>query len=188
MWCLLAVLASCGGNDNPYRERKFDLVNANPIKKRDSLTEACYQNKLFLATIIKLNPKDNEAYFCIDSPMFGAKYLTPTNRDDYYKKVVAALPPADRELYRTIWNIKEIREMQNGTGGRGTTVAFIMARPDTDNPYYLVDMRRNNIEELPPEHGISALKIRLKPLQVQLADHSGYYISLEEWQHVNQTK
>jgi len=185
---LIVLLYACHDKNSEKHEHKLSIFATDPIKKRDSLQDAFYKNKYFLPTVIRLDRNDKEAFISIDSPYFQTTRLDNNNREVYYTKVIALQPKEDIQVYYIIWQVPEMRKMQTADGGYGTLVANITKRPDKENPYYVVEIRINNIDEMPPANDISSFRIQLNPLQVALSDQSGYYVSLEEWEHVNQTK
>ncbi len=191
VWLLLILLVcGCKGRHDSNREHKKGFFLSNPIVKeqRDSMKDGFYKNKYFSPTIIRLGRQDKEAFIWIDSPLFNVKRLDNTNREAYYDKVIPLLPKEDIEVYSLIWAVPEMRKMQTGDGGFGTVVATITTRPDKENPFYVAEIRINNIDEMPPANDIAFFRIRLNPLLVELSDQSGYYVSLEEWDHVNKNK
>jgi hypothetical protein len=188
---LVFVLLICGCNGRHGAGHKMHLsliAPPNPIKKKDTTQDAFYKNRYYLPTIIRLSRNDKEAFIRIDSPYFNFQRLDTNNREAYYEKVIAAIPEEDKEVYRIIWTVPEMRKMQTADGGYGTLVATIASRPDKEHAYYVAEIKRNNIDEMPLDNDIAYFRIKLHPLQVELSDQSAYFVSLEEWEHVNKTR
>lgn len=161
--------------------KKIDMISNPNIKLHDTAFEKYYAGTLFSPHVVRLDNGSKPAFIQVDSSYFGTKSLDKDTRDAYYKKVLTLLPKDELEVHRRIWAIAEVRAIQQGTGGAGTILSSIREVLDAKSGYYLVDMKRNDIEQLNPLNGIAGFRIRLRPLVIEVGDESGYYVSLESW-------
>lgn len=176
---VILIFSGCGGKHEPVK--RMNLIENPNIKLHDSAYEKYYKGELFSPHIIKLDNADKAAFMQVDSTYFSAKSLDKNTRDDYYKRVLAVLPRQELEAHKKIWSIPEIRALQQGDGAAGTIVSWTKEVLDEKSGYYLIQLKRNDIEELSPVYGIASVRIRMHPLVIDLADESGYFVSLEAW-------
>lgn len=176
---LYIAFTGCMGKPDP--DKKINLIENHDIKLRDTAFEKYYNNKLFSPHIVRLDNNSKPAFILIDSSYFNTKSLTPADREVYYKKVLALLPKDDLAAHRLVWNIPEVRAMQQGTGGNGTIVSAIKEKMDSKSGYYLVELKRNDVENFSQVYGISLFRVRLRPFSMEIGDESGYFVSMEMW-------
>jgi hypothetical protein len=181
-FAMLGLLASCGSEG---KKHKIDLVSTSSIKPRDSLSNLYYNNSIFSPRIIRLGNGSNKSFVFVDSAFFGAKHLSKSEREDYYSKVKKLLPQKDLEVHTLVWAIPELKKQQLGDGGYGSSFSLIAERPSVDKPEYLVEIHLNNIDEYPFAAPISLLKVHMERKSVQIADKSGYFVSMHAWRAGN---
>lgn len=177
-----------GCNIKPDPKKKIDMISNPDIKLRDTAYEKYYQGVLFSPHIVRLDNAEKPAFIQVDSCYFNMKALDKNTREDYYKRVIALLPKQELEVHRLIWKIADVRGIQQGNGGEGTIVSAIREVLDEKSGYYLADLKRNDVEQMSPIIGISTFRIRLHPLNIEVADESGYFLSLASWQQAQKSK
>ncbi len=176
---ILVFLAACKGK--PDADKRINLIENPNIKLHDTAFDKYRNGILFSPHIIRLDHQKKPAFIQIDSAYFNTKSLDRTNREDYYKRVIATLPKDEVEAHRKVWSIHEVRDLQQGDGGNGTIVSWTKEILNEKNGYYLIELKRNDIEEMGQLYGMSAFRVRLHPYSMEIADESGYFVSLEAW-------
>lgn len=176
---LVAFLAACKGK--PASDKRINLIENPNIKLHDTAFDRYRNGILFSPHIIRLDNQKKPAFIQVDSAYFSIKSLDKNNREDYYKKVIATLSKDEVEAHRKVWSIHEVRDMQQGDGGNGTIVSWTKEVLNDKNGYYLIELKRNDVEEMRQVYGMSAFRVRLRPYSMEIADESGYFVSLESW-------
>lgn len=165
----------------------------------DSIEEAFLAEKIFYTTVIRLYPNQS-AFLFIDDDYIeqnvsdtivkklyqNAEYLAPENREAFYQKIVGSLPKEDLRILDRIWNLKEVREQVAGDGGLHTLVTWITQKPDKNDPFYYIEVRRLYRERLGTCTGIGFIKIEPKTNALFVMNTEGVYLPLAEWRKTKQ--
>ena len=160
---------------------RINLIEKNPIAQRDSKTQGYYDSRYYMPNVVRMEPGNKNAYIFVDSPnQQTAGLIDKGNREEHYKKAVAMMDKNDLKVHHAIWALPEVQRLQLADGGYNTIVTYITSRPGATD-HYTVELRRNNIEEMTPEKNVAAFTVKLHPLEIQVADESGYYVSLKAW-------
>jgi hypothetical protein len=176
---ILVFLAACKGKPEP--DKRINLIENPNIKLHDTAFDKYRNGILFSPHIIRLDNQKKAAFIQVGSAYFNMKSLDKNTREDYYKRVVATLSKDEIEAHRKVWSIHEVRDMQQGDGGNGTIVSWTKEILNETNAYYLIELKRNDVEEMGQVYGMSAFRVRLRPYSMEIADESGYFVSLESW-------
>ena len=174
------VIAGCKGKKGDSAKR-INLIEKSPIKTGDSSLAPYYKNKYYLPYIVRLDKKAKSAFIQIDTAYFNTQKLDNNTREDYYNKAIALQPKDDLQAFRAVWSLPEMRDLQQGDGGYGTIVTWIKERADQKNKAYIIEIRRNDVEQLSLVKGTSFFRIRLHPQSIEIADESGYFVTLQAW-------
>lgn len=177
------LLAGCMGNVD--KSKKINLIENSSLTLRDTSFESYYQDRLYSPYIIRLDKNEKSAFIQVDSIYTKTSHLDKNTREEYYKKALALQPKDDIEAHRAIWAIPEMRDMQNADGGNGTIMTWIRERLDAKSGYYIIDVKRNDVEQLSQVKGTSSFRIRLRPRVIDISDESGYYVSLDVWRRAH---
>ena len=177
---LLLPLCGCGGKGGD-RKGHINLIEKEALQPRDAKTQGYYDSRYYLPNVVRLNKGQKNAFIYIDSLRYKpAGLLDKTNREEYYSKAIANVSPNELQVHRAIWAMPEVQKLQMADGGYSTVVTYITATPKTTG-HYIVELRRNNIEEMTPEKDISSFRVKLNPLVIEVANESGYYVPLKAW-------
>ena len=178
---ILLAIAFWSCNNNPDPNKGINLIENPNIKLRDTAFEQYHKGNLFSPHIVRIDNNKQAAYMKIDSIYFNVKSLDKNTRADYYKKTIALQSKDELEAHRRVWGIKEVRAMQQSDGGPGTIVSWTKDILDAKSGYYLIELKRNDVEEMSQVYGISVFRVRLHPASMEIGDESGYFVSLEAW-------
>lgn len=178
--CLLLLSLGCKGMKSDKTER-INLIENKNINLRDSAFNNYYNDLYYSPYIIRLDNNAKSAFIQVDSAYDKVNHLDKNTREAYYKKALALQSKDDREVHKAIWAIPEIREQQSADGGNGTIVTCIKERLDAKSGYYIIEVQRNDVEQLSTVRGTSQFRIRLRPRTIDIADESGYFVSLDVW-------
>ena len=181
---LLLIVTGCTGNKGDQSKR-INFMEKSPLKVTDTGFGPYYKNIYFLPYIIRLDKQPKSAFIQVDSAYFAAKRLDANTREDYYNKVIALLPKEELQAHKIVWALPEMRKQQQADGGYGTIVTWTKERMDKKSGYYLIEVRRNDVERLSVVKGTSYFRIRLHPMKIEIADESGYFVSLEAWRRLS---
>lgn len=178
--CLLFLVASCTGKKDD-KGKKINLIENSNIKLRDKSFDKYYNDQYYSPYIVRLDKNTNSAFIQVDSVFGKVDHLDKNTREDYYKKALSLLSKDEIEAHKAIWAIPEMRQLQEADGGNGTIVTWIKEELDHKSGYYIIDVKRNDVEQLSQMKGISSFRIRLRPRTIDIADESGYFVSLTVW-------
>ncbi len=181
IYCILflALAAGCKGKGDPAK--RINLVENPNLKMRDTAYAPFYAEKYYSPYIVRLTNAYKKAFIQVDSIYGKETHLEKGNREVYYKKVNSLLPKDDLEVFKTIWSLPEVQDLQIADGGNGTILTWIKDRLDKKSGYYIIEVRRNDIEQQSLVPDISYFRIRLRPSHIEIADESAYFVSLDSW-------
>ena len=182
--CILLLATGCTGNRTDASKR-INLMEKAPINTNDSGLGPYYKKIYYFPYIVRLGKQPHNAFIQVDSSYFNTKHLETSTREDYYAKVIALLPKDDLTAYHAVWALPEMQKLQQADGGYGTIVTWIKEKLDKTNGHYIIEVRRNDIEQLSLVKGISYFRVWLHPLRVEIADESGYFVPLQSWRRLN---
>ena len=183
-FCILLAMASCMGKTGDNTKR-INLIENSNIKLRDTSYQKYYSDLYYSPYIIRLDKNTKSAFIQIDSVYGKTDHLDKNTREEYYKRALTMLPKDDFEAHKAIWALPEMRELQEADGGNGTVVTWIKEHLDKKSGYYLIDVKRNDVEQLNQMKGISSFRIRIRPRSIDIADESGYFVSLAVWRRAH---
>ncbi len=181
---LLTLMVSCIGK-KAENNKKINLIENPNIKLRDTAFQKYYSDIYYSPYLIRLDQQPKSAFIQIDTVLNKANHLDKNTREGYYKSALSLLTKDDLEVHKTIWAIPEFRELQQADGGNGTIVTWIREHIDRKSGYYIVDVKRNDVEQLSQMKGISSFRIRLRPKNIEISDESGYFVSLAVWKRTH---
>lgn len=184
IFCLVLVMAGCIGKKGDDTKR-INLIENSNIKLRDTSFQKYYSDLYYSPYIIRLDKNTKSAFIQIDSAFNNTDHLDKNTREEYYKRALSLLSKDDIEAHRAIWALSEMRQRQEADGGNGTVVTWIKEHLDHKTGYYLIDVKRNDVEQLNQMKGISSFRIRLRPRNIDIADESGYFVSLAVWRRAH---
>ncbi|NDC42622.1 MAG: hypothetical protein EBZ77_13925 [Chitinophagia bacterium] len=180
---LLAVVVfpACKGRPDKRKAIKEQLIGHS--SSIDTSMQSFYDNKLYVANIIRFKHKFGKAFVYVDTVKStpGKWFLQPAEREPFYIAEDARINGSDRAAYQYVWDLPEIQALQVGDGGYGTVYAFIGVRPVKDTGYYIMEIRKNNIQEFPLHQAIGSVKFNLRTHEAWVGDPSGYYVPLSTY-------
>lgn len=159
---LFVLFCTCSCSDSQIEQqkripdslqlRKDSIVKIEREKKyNDSLEQAFREGKYYFSNTIRLN---EHAFFMIDSfyvahfikdkeiqqLYFSTEYLTPDNREAYYKKILSGMEEKDLQILRMVWNLDELKK--EGSSGGYLSLITIFYRPIEADKNYEIEVKR----------------------------------------------
>ncbi len=181
---VFVLLTLIGVSCKPRKSKKINFLEKTTIQYKDSLKAAFHAGKIFDPCIIRILPAPSKAFVLIDSPFTNQKFVDAVSREQYYLKVVAALPGADLAVLKRVWEIQEVSDLQATDGGEGAVMLHIKESPTKEKPYYEIELRKNGIESLPLNKNLTYVKIKPDGSHIEIASESEYFVSLQNWRKV----
>jgi hypothetical protein len=184
---MLLAIATSGCKQKKDKKKEINLWVKPTVRSIDSSIQAFYTNVYYLPNIIRLSNDMRYAFAMVDSVpgVSNSTRLTQTNREQHYAHALPSIMPQDIEAYRFAWQLPEMQKMQHGDGGYGTLFTSIGSRPSKDTPLYVIEVRKNNIQEFPVNDSIGYIKYNTQTHEVWIADNSGYFIPLKSFRAAN---
>ena len=176
---LLTVwVAAVGCKGKPEKKKEINLWLAPKSKEIDTAVKGFYDKQLFVPDIIRLPHASGKAFIFVDKLESATAPLKAQEREAYYKTALTKMPEADIAAHQLAWDLQELQALQSADGGYGTVFTTIANRPSKDTSDYIIEIRRNNIEEYPLHSTFAYLKYNVNTHETWLADNSGYYVPL----------
>lgn len=168
------------------------------LSEEDSLERAYDQGKYYFPFIVRL--RGNQPFFlALDSEYVAASIedtaarnlyfrtdrLLPEEREAFYRKMVAAIPRNEIEVFNKVVALPEVKAQAAGSdGGLYTLMLWLVERPDKNNPYYSVEIKRMYYWRWGTCIPIGFLKIHQKSHRILVMDQEGNYLPLSQWKRL----